>query len=364
MAVVTDAGLPRSIAIAGAWGYIGRKFLDVAVAHGLPTWVYDPGPLPPDLDPAHFTRVADPAEFERLDAEVVHLAVHPEHRHLDRWLTRDRPPVLLVEKPMAEPSQPEACRRIIETAAASEATVLYDFPELYDPITQQILEFLGSFDCAEIDTIRVQRSKDREDVANPRNRKRMVTIQYQESVHCLAFVLRVLAAIHRGNARVALGQGVEIAATADLYQPPNPEDYPEPVDGRCRFTATIGKTRVDGLTDFKAGAPWAKIREIRGRGDGRHFAIVASYLEGAKSLSIDGVARPVDPDGSSYESVLRTLTGWTRSHSRATLMSDPYPHPGFAWLTYQLSAALWWSSTDRAPVAFADATALDRFPRP
>ena len=29
--------LPRSIAIAGAWGYIGRKFLEVALARGLAT---------------------------------------------------------------------------------------------------------------------------------------------------------------------------------------------------------------------------------------------------------------------------------------------------------------------------------------
>ena len=57
--------LPRSIAIAGAWGYIGRKFLDVALARGLTTYVFDPGPRPADLDPARFTRVADEAEFYR-----------------------------------------------------------------------------------------------------------------------------------------------------------------------------------------------------------------------------------------------------------------------------------------------------------
>ena len=49
--------LPRSIAIAGAWGYIGRKFLDVALARGLATYVYDPGPEPQDVDLSRFTRV-------------------------------------------------------------------------------------------------------------------------------------------------------------------------------------------------------------------------------------------------------------------------------------------------------------------
>ena len=35
--------LPDSIAIAGAWGYIGRKFLDVALRQRIRTFVYDPG---------------------------------------------------------------------------------------------------------------------------------------------------------------------------------------------------------------------------------------------------------------------------------------------------------------------------------
>ena len=75
-----DHAFPGSIAIAGAWGYIGRKFLDVALARGLKTFVYDPGPPPDDVDLGRLTRVADEAEFYRLEAELFHLAVHPEHR--------------------------------------------------------------------------------------------------------------------------------------------------------------------------------------------------------------------------------------------------------------------------------------------
>src|SRR5438094_9545063 len=39
-----------SIAIAGAWGYIGRKLLDAALHLGIRAYVYDPGPTPSDVD--------------------------------------------------------------------------------------------------------------------------------------------------------------------------------------------------------------------------------------------------------------------------------------------------------------------------
>ena len=44
-----------SIAIAGAWGYIGRKVLDAALGRGLRTYVFDPGPAPTDFDPQSVT---------------------------------------------------------------------------------------------------------------------------------------------------------------------------------------------------------------------------------------------------------------------------------------------------------------------
>jgi predicted dehydrogenase len=353
----TDA-LPRSIAIAGAWGYIGRKFLDVALERGLTTFVHDPSPLPADLDPARFTRVEDPEEFDRVEAEVFHLAVHPEHRRLAPLLDRERPPLILVEKPMAEPARPETCKQVLDAVGRSRATVLYDFPELYDPITRRIVEHLASYRDVRLTEFVAQRSKDREDPVNPRNAKRMVTIQYQESVHCLAFVLHLLGAV-RGSARDALAGGLRIEGTADLYDPPNPEAYPHPVDGRCRYWGSIGGVRVDGLTDFKRGAPWAKTRVIRGVGDGRPFEIEASYLEGKKALRIDGVDQPCDPLANSYESVLATLADWSRRFDRATLMNGLFPNPGFARLTYQLSAALWRSSRDREPLAFRDAEELE-----
>jgi hypothetical protein len=81
MQQTTDHARPlQSVALAGAWGYIGRKFLDAAWALGLRPYVYDPGPLPEDVDPERITRIADPEQFYRLPVDLLHLGLHPEHR--------------------------------------------------------------------------------------------------------------------------------------------------------------------------------------------------------------------------------------------------------------------------------------------
>jgi hypothetical protein len=354
----TPTDLPATLAIAGAWGYIGRKFLDVALARRLTAFVYDPGPAPPDVDLGKLTRIENEAEFYRLPADLFHLAVHPEHRRLDLLLARDEPPLILNEKPMALPERPEHCRQVIEAVDCSRAVVLYDFPELFDPLTARVLDHLARFRDVRLTEFYVERSKDREDPSNPRNSKRMVPIQYQESVHCLAFVLYVLAAV-QGGVSGALAGGVRVAGRSDPYQPPNPEDYPYPVDGRCRYQAAFGDVRVEGLTDFKAGAPWAKRRVIRGVGDGRPFEIDVSYLEGGKWLRIDGEDQTCDPASNSYEHVLTTATRWARRFDRQTLMNALFPNPRFTRVTYQLSAALWRSCRDRAEEAFVGLEDLD-----
>src|SRR5262249_10547868 len=160
---------------------------------------------------------------------------------------------------------------------------LYDFPELFDPLTARLLDHLAGYRDVRLTGFYVQRSKDREDPSNPRNYKRMVPIQYQESVHCLAFVLYVLAA-GKGGVPGAVEGGVRVGGRSDPDRPPNPGDYPYEVDGRCRYQATFGDVRVEGCTDFKAGAPWAKRRVVRGVGDERPFELDVSYLEGGKSL--------------------------------------------------------------------------------
>ena len=101
---------PGSIAIAGAWGYIGRKFLEAAQALGVRTLIHDPGPVPDDVSLQGVTRIDREADFYRQKADLFHLALHPAHRRkgLDTLLRRSRqdPILVLCEKPMADPERP------------------------------------------------------------------------------------------------------------------------------------------------------------------------------------------------------------------------------------------------------------------
>jgi len=356
--------LPDSIAIAGAWGYIGRKFLDVALQQRIRTFVYDPGDLPADIDPSALTRLSDETEFYRLPAELFHLAAHPEQRRTGQQMLLQRasrePTAILNEKPMAAPESPEECSHLIAAARDSGVCMLYDFPELYDPLTERVIEHLRSYCDLRISDISMCRSKDREAPENPRNYKRMVPIQYQESVHCLAYVLFVLARV-RGSLGEVLDDGVSIRAESEPYSPPNPEVYLYVVDGRCNYQLSVGNVQIEGRTDFKAGAEFTKRRVLCGSGDGQPFRIEAEYLEGAKQLMINGTDQRVDPPANSYESVLRTFTRWRRHVERDELMQGSYPNPAFARITYQLSSALWRASRDRSPVHLADLDDLLKF---
>lgn len=346
-----------SIAIAGAYGYIGQKFLRAAVDLEIATIVYfDPGTAPPEFAPGHSRLCPDERHLYDQPVELFHLAMHPEHRQLalQRLLieNRDRPAMVLCEKPMAAPETPEMCRLIHEASNDSAATLLFDFPELYDPITERIIEFLSRFSNVVIDEIQVQRSKDREDPSIARNYKRMVTIQYQESVHCLAFVLHLLRHVH-GNLSGVFADGLQVTAHAERYAPPNPNDYAHPVDGRCVFEMKLAGTRISGRTDFKRNAPWAKRRVIRGRGDKQPFAIEADYLEGGKRLVVNGQACPAPVNTNSYVEVLRRLADWRKCHSNDELISGPFPHASFARTAYQLSSVLWAASHQAQPVTVA-----------
>ena len=207
-------------------------------------------------------------------------------------------------------------------------------------------------DSVRLTEIYVQRSKDREDPANPRNYKRMVPIQYQETVHCFAFALYVAAAVQGGTDAVLAG-GVRLTGESGPYVPPNPDAYLAPVDGRCRFQAVMGGVRVDGYTDFKRQAPWAKRRIVRGTGDGAPFEVDLSYLEGNKHLRINGVEQLCDPRANSYAHVLTTATRWTRQVGRDRLMAGLFPNPRFTYATYRLSSALWQSCHEGKEIALA-----------
>ena len=352
----------RSIAIAGAWGYIGLKFLEAARQIGMKTAVYDPGPEPPGVDLHGLERYTDEAAFYAAPADLFHLALHPEHRKagLTTLLARSRqePISVLCEKPMAMPGHPEQCDEVIAAADASDAVVLYDFPELFDPITQRIVDVLAEKRNLRLTSLYVQRSKDREDPANSRNYKRMVSIQYQESVHCLAFVLFVLGHA-RGSFDGVFANGLTATATAVSYAPPNPDAYPEPVDGRCDFNLQLGPVAVSGRTDFTRGAPWAKTRIIEGTANGRPLRIEADYLEGQKRLVIDGRTHDDVVQTDSYVEVIRTFDRWRRSIPRAELMTGHFPHPRFAKLAYQLSTVLYTASHAGQPVTLPSLAALE-----
>jgi predicted dehydrogenase len=355
---------PKSIAIAGAWGYIGRKFVDAALQLGVTPNVFDPGPIPEGLPADRVKRFTDEESFYRQPADFFHLALPPQARRraLDVLLPRSRnePIAILNEKPMASPEHPDHCRQLIEAVEQNGTLMLFDFLELFSPLTEAIVGYLSQFKQATIHSIEMDRMKDREDPANLRNHKVMVPIQYQESVHCMAWILYLLARI-RGGWREALADGVRIAAAAEPYVAPNPESYPYIVDGRCIWQIDWGKTRTTGRTDFKRNAPWTKRRKVRGEADGRQFEIDAEFLEGHKRLLIDGIDQQIDPKADSYVDVIQTFARWRDTVDQPRLMHEVYPNPTAALICYQLSSALWRASYDRKSLAFRSCDELLAF---
>ena len=339
--------LSGSVAVAGAWGYIGRKLLDAAIDLDLKVYAFDPGAMPLDLDANRIVRIEDEAAFYQLPADFFHLAIHPEHRQhgFTRLLERANrePIVMLIEKPMALPGRPQDCDAIMAAAEHSSAMIFYNFPELFDPLTHRIWQFLATLRDVEINHIFLQRSKDREDPANPRNYKRMVSIQYQESVHCLAFMLSLLAQV-QGQLPSIASQNMHVTATAEPYTPPNPADYPQPVDGRCEYSIQLGKTQVNGLTDFKRNAPGTKRRIIRGTSEGQPFEIDAEYFEGRKHLLINRQRIAVDPASSSYAAIIEAILRWRRDKGADEVRGGLYPNPRLAHRAYQFSELLWQSA--------------------
>ena len=99
----------------------------------------------------------------------------------------------------------------------------------------------------------------------------MVPIQYQESVHCLAYVLFVLARL-RGSLAEVFDGGMSLRAESEPVLPPNPEMYPYVVDGRCNYRVSLGRVQIEGRTDFKALAEFTKRRERRKRETAGRFA--------------------------------------------------------------------------------------------
>ena len=329
-----------SIAIAGINGYIGQLIYNAAVEVGVSNiFGFDPGPRPAAFRYSdRLTMIRREEQFYELDADLFHIATHPDRRQgVYRLLERGRH--VTIEKPMAHPAQPAECRRLSEAARRSRATVLFDFVELFNPhsfLIRDMLRRLAGFHDFRIMRVRCERSKDREDPWNPRNRKVIVPIQYQETAHCLAMLLFVTDRC--GSFAEAFPRGMTVTASSAPYVPPNPEDYRYGVvDGKVTGELRVGEMTVSICTDFKrrGGAPFKcfSVEGVANRGafrvesvfDGTHEHVL---LNGKVVASADG--------GNRHQDIIRQGWRWHREQS-----PGPRPDAGFASLVFGLSAALW-----------------------
>ncbi len=337
-------GLPR-IAIAGL-GSIGERTASACIDIGIKPFVYDLKGLPESIEPDSVVQLPSQEAVYSADADIFHLALHPADRkqYLDALLKLSKK-LLVVEKPMTLPETPEECEEIARAVDASGVDVLYDFPELFDPMTHRIVEYLSGFEDVEITSMYFDRSKDREDEKIPKNHNKMVPIQYQESIHTIAFILYILGNLNENrNARSVFrdvfSDGVKVCAESEPYSPPNPKAYyPYVVDGKCDFDMAIGDIPIECHTNFKKGPAPKKIVTIEGFADGNPFVIEASYLEGEKELYIDGVNQGFEPGHCSYQDIIRGVTQ-LYGHPGDGIISNPF----FAWTADSLSRAVWKSS--------------------
>ncbi len=340
-------GLPDRIAVAGGWGYIGRKVVNAALELGIEVCVLDPAPFPEELHGVYGLRIyKDPEAFYALPAGFFHLALHPHMRaaaleHLFKRAARGEAVYVLNEKPMTAPETPWECHELIKLAEASRIYMAFDFLELFDPMTQHIMDYLSGFNQVQFTRISLHRSKDRENPDNPRNYKVITPIPYQETVHDFAFLLAILGHTHPGGLPAVLEQPLSLQGKSEPYIPPNPADYPYMVDGRTEGCMALGKAKAHFYTDFKAGAPFQKTKILEGMADNTPFRIEANYLEGAKYLRINSEDQGFAPDSNTYQAIIRQLWRWRNRLQWETFTHGLYPNMAFARWTYLLSAALW-----------------------
>lgn len=332
--------VPGSIAIAGIYGYIGQLIYQAAVDSGVQRiFGFDPGPRSASFKYSdRLTMIRREEEFYELEADLFHIATHPDQRHgVYRLLERGRH--VTIEKPMAHPAHPAECRRLRDAVRRSEATVLFDFVEVFNPHSFKIrdmLRRLGEYADFRIDRVRCERSKDREDPQNPRNRKVIVPIQYQETAHCLAMLLFVTDRA-RSFAK-AFPQGITVAAAAAPYTPPNPEDYRFGiVDGKVSGEICAGGMRVNICTDFKrrGGAAFKRF-SIAGVSNRRPFCIESIFHGAGEQVLLNDEVVASSDHGRRHEDIIRRAWYWHRHQS-----TGPQPNADFAWLVFGLSSALW-----------------------
>jgi hypothetical protein len=267
---------------------------------------------------------------------------------------RIEPMLVLCEKPMAPPQDPRMCPRIVQAVSATQAVWMYNFLELYDPMTHAIIEWLRQSGEVKIHTIETYRGKEREDPDNPRNYKPIVSIEYQEAIHDMAFLLYLFGALAGNLQRALRGRVLVRTLERQPYNPPNKNEYSREVNGSCKYHMLIGSTDIEGQVSFKEGAPKAKWKVLRGIADGQPFVIRTSTQEDNKWLKINGTYRDFAVSASTYEATIQTLWSWYEGvpHKELMMAGAIYPNPVFAWAAYQLSGALWCSGWRNATVEF------------
>ena len=332
--------VPPSIAIAGIYGYIGQRIYNAAVDAGVPSiFGFDPGPKPAGFRYSdRLTMIRREEQFYELDADLFHIATHPDRRQgVYRLLERGRH--VTIEKPMAHPAHPAECRRLREAARHSKATVLFDFVEVFNPHSFQIrdmLRRLAGYHDFRITQIRCERSKDREDPRNPRNRKVIVPIQYQETAHCLAMLLFVTD--RPASFKEAFPQGIAVAASAAPYDPPNPEDYRYGVvDGKVTGDIRAGEMTVRNLHRLQAsGRSAVQVLQHRRCRQPACLPHRVGLRRHARDVLLDGKVVAISRPRNRHQDIIRQ--GWRWHCERST---GPRPDADFAWLVFGMSAALW-----------------------
>ena len=217
--------------------------------------------------------------------------------------------------------------------------MLFDFVEVFNPHSFQIrgmLRRLAGYRDFRITQVRCERSKDREDPRNPRNRKVIVPIQYQETAHCLAMLLFVTD--RRASFAEAFPQGMTVAASSAPYDPPNPEDYRYGVvDGKVTGEIRAGGMTVSICTDFKRrGGCRSSASASRVSPTGVPSASSSIFDGTRERVLLNGKVVASAGAGNRHQDIIRQAWRWHREQS-----TGRRPDADFAWLVFGLSSALW-----------------------
>jgi len=337
--------LPRSIAIAGSEGFMGQNIVNAALGLGIESIIL----CDPRLDPGRYAgfknvRFVSSEHFNDIDAELFHFATHPGQRY-SMYRLIQRGCHINVEKPMVHPENPEEAQAIFDALEGSEATLIYDFLEMFNPRTKRIVELLKGMGDVKFNYISFTRGKNRENLWNPRNKSVMLPIQYQETVHCMAYLVNLFAhqrGIDDINFETVFPKGIRVRAESRRYDAPNPEMYAYAVDGYCKGTIDTEECCVDFLTSFKRGAEKTKRKRIFGHNDNCSINIQVDNQLGNEYLTINGTEQSVDGEQDQYKNA---ISGSWRMHQEMMQGNKGIrPDAKLAWLASGLSGAIFMAS--------------------